>query len=60
MLQQSEIDSIVERAVKVLPNAYNKYSNFPVGAALLTESGEIFVGGLFFTLSYNELIILNV
>jgi cytidine deaminase len=45
MLQEEEINEIVKRAVSIMPNAYNVYSNFPVGAALLTESGEIFVGG---------------
>jgi cytidine deaminase len=46
-MQQQDIDKLVQRAVAVLPNAYNRYSNFPVGAALLTESGEIVVGGWF-------------
>lgn len=46
-LEQEKIDSLVRHAISVVPNAYNRYSNFPVGAALLTEDDKIFVGGLF-------------
>lgn len=45
MLQQREIDELVQKAVDVLPKAYCIYSNFPVGAALMCETGDIFVGG---------------
>ena len=36
--------ALVEKAVKVMENAYSPYSNFCVGAALLEEDGEIFTG----------------
>ncbi|NLZ38962.1 MAG: cytidine deaminase [Firmicutes bacterium] len=35
---------LLEKAQKVRERAYAPYSNFPVGAALLTEDGEIFTG----------------
>jgi cytidine deaminase len=38
------IKSLVEKAKVASKNAYCPYSRFPVGAALLTESGEIFTG----------------
>ncbi len=31
-------------AYKAMKNSYSPYSNFPVGAALLTEKGEKFIG----------------
>ena len=33
-----------EKAKTVQKNAYAPYSRFPVGAAILTEDGEVFVG----------------
>jgi cytidine deaminase len=35
---------LVRRAVQAMKRAYAPYSNYPVGAALLTESGEVFEG----------------
>lgn len=35
---------LLESALKVAPNAYNKYSNFYVGAAVRTISGNIYSG----------------
>ena len=35
---------LYELAVKAMENAYTPFSKFPVGAALLTESGEVFTG----------------
>ena len=35
---------LIKLANKVRSNAYAPYSNYPVGAALLTRSGEIFTG----------------
>ena len=36
--------SLIEAAAAVRKNAYAPYSNFKVGAALRTTSGEVFVG----------------
>lgn len=36
--------SLIEAAFKVRLQAYAPYSNFAVGAALLTKSGQVFVG----------------
>jgi len=35
---------LVLYAIKALKNSYAPYSNFPVGAALLTKSGNVFTG----------------
>ena len=35
---------LIEAAASAGSNAYAPYSRFPVGAALLTESGRIFIG----------------
>ena len=37
-------EELHERAVEAKANAYAPYSDFDVGAALLTESGDIFIG----------------
>ncbi|BDR56508.1 cytidine deaminase [Xylocopilactobacillus apis] len=37
-------DTLYEEAVKVRENAYSPYSNFKVGAVLLSKSGIIFTG----------------
>ncbi len=37
-------EQLIAAAVDVRRHAYAKYSNFPVGAAVLTDSGEIFTG----------------
>ncbi len=39
-----DVKRLLEMARKARENAYAPYSNFKVGAALLTESGEIFTG----------------
>lgn len=39
-----EISKIIEAAKKARENAYIPYSNFSVGAALLTEEGDIITG----------------
>jgi cytidine deaminase len=39
-----ETDRLVKSALEVRRFAYVPYSNFSVGAALLTKSGQIFVG----------------
>ena len=35
---------LYRKAVSVLPNAYAPFSHFHVGAAILTEGGEVFTG----------------
>lgn len=37
-------DVLMEKAQEVSENAYNKYSNFAVGACILASSGKIYVG----------------
>lgn len=37
-------EKLVEQAVQARANAYAPYSNFSVGAALLTKSGKIYTG----------------
>jgi len=39
-----EDEELIERAKQARESAYTPYSNFPVGAALLTESGEVYTG----------------
>jgi cytidine deaminase len=39
-----ERDMLLEAARKALKRAYARYSNFRVGAAILTEQGEVFSG----------------
>ncbi|XP_058062559.1 cytidine deaminase-like [Anopheles bellator] len=40
----ASVKELIEAAIKVRNNAYCPYSNFPVGAALRTVSGEIITG----------------
>ena len=37
-------DSLIQQAIRARDNAYAPYSNYKVGAALLTTNGNIFVG----------------
>ena len=39
-----EINTLIDRCFRVKANAYNPYSKFPVGAALLCEDGSIYTG----------------
>ncbi len=39
-----DIDALVKRARDVRANAYAPYSNFKVGAVIVTQSGQLFVG----------------
>ncbi|BES65130.1 cytidine deaminase [Gottschalkiaceae bacterium SANA] len=39
-----DIQDLIERAIEAMSYAYTPYSNFKVGAALLTKSGKIFTG----------------
>ncbi len=43
-LTDEKLQELIELANKVRSNAYVPYSNYPVGAALLTKSGKIFTG----------------
>lgn len=43
-MTESERSGLIQAAVAVRNNAYAPYSNFLVGAALLTESGTMFTG----------------
>lgn len=40
----SENEKLVEMAKKALVNSYSPYSNFAVGAALITDTGAIYTG----------------
>jgi cytidine deaminase len=39
-----DYSSLIEKANEAMENAYVKYSNFRVGAALLTKSGKVYTG----------------
>jgi cytidine deaminase len=43
-LDPKEATRLLERAREARRHAYVPYSGFPVGAALLTEAGEVFTG----------------
>jgi cytidine deaminase len=43
-ISEATLQALIARARKNSKNAYVIYSNFPVGAAVLSESGEIFDG----------------
>ncbi len=44
MISDSEIERLLSEAIDAGENAYAPYSGYRVGAALLTESGEMFKG----------------
>jgi cytidine deaminase len=41
---ESEITTLIEKAISASRNAYTPYSDYPVGAALQTPDGVIFTG----------------
>ncbi len=43
-LSEQEAQALVQQANEARRRAYAPYSNYPVGAALLTKSGRIFTG----------------
>ena len=43
-LTEEEIETLLRSAVAAREHSYSPYSKFPVGAALLSESGEIYHG----------------
>lgn len=44
MLAEKEIQELISRALEARKNAYAPYSDFRVGVALLSDSGEIYTG----------------
>ncbi len=44
MLTDNMRETLIQRAVEAWHRAYAPYSNYPVGAAVLTDSGRIFSG----------------
>lgn len=44
MLDEKTIRQMIEKAIKQLEYAYTPYSNFKVGATLLTKDGKIYTG----------------
>ncbi len=43
-LTQSQVNALVDAAQAARENSYSPYSNFKVGAAVLTDDGKIFCG----------------
>ncbi len=44
MLEKDQIQELIEIAVSMMEKSYAPYSNFKVGAALLSRNGTIFTG----------------
>lgn len=44
LISESQKKQLIARATKTLEHAYAPYSNFRVGAAVLTKAGNIFTG----------------
>jgi cytidine deaminase len=44
MLSHDERQELARKALEARKNAYAPYSKYPVGAALLTETGQIYTG----------------
>lgn len=44
VIEQDMIAHLIEKAIQAREASYSPYSNYQVGAALLTEGGEIFTG----------------
>ena len=43
-IEDRVLETLVAKSVEVKGKAYARYSKFPVGAALLTDTGDIFTG----------------
>lgn len=44
MLSEADKRTLLDEAIKARSNSYSPYSNFAVGAAILTENGAIYTG----------------
>lgn len=44
MINKDMIEKLIEAAINTRQNSYSPYSNYQVGAALLTEDGNIYTG----------------
>ena len=44
MIDKNMIERLIEAALNARQNSYSPYSNYQVGAALLTEDGSIYTG----------------
>lgn len=44
MIEKETIEQLIEAAIHARQNSYSPYSNYQVGAALLTEDGSIYTG----------------
>ena len=51
-LDEKDRETLLIKAEEAAKNAYAPYSRFPVGAALLTEGGEVFTGSNIENASY--------
>lgn len=43
-ISKKELEKLIDKSKEGMKNAYAPRSNFPVGAAILTDNGEIFQG----------------
>ena len=50
----ANLDALFNAAKDAMAKAYAKYSDFPVGAALLTEDGKIYAGANIEVISFPE------
>jgi cytidine deaminase len=44
MIDRLKEKALIQKAIEAKERSYSPYSKFPVGAALLTEEGRVFVG----------------
>ncbi|XP_047503050.1 cytidine deaminase-like [Penaeus chinensis] len=51
-LTDSELQKLIDSSLRARQNSYSPYSKFPVGAALLTDAGEVIEGCNVENLSY--------